>query len=452
MLKRLLILNITATVLMVISWILTVAAAAVEEWTSATGSTSTTTSTTLGSFTYSMRSGLYQTTITQCCRVDGASVPDLGANYICSTAAACNEALFSTATFCDHIDTLLSRAAVGVGSASCKQIQAGAVVTILTTLLIILSQFVIITLFLAKKIKVYVFAFGLIPSVVLALLTLILYGALAKVEIANWVQGRYASSQAATAPFTTSFGDSFSLMIASFVFQCLGLCAAILRWILRPKPLPQPVAAPPPKPRSIVYSEPIEVESEDDDILTPDRREVSPDAKPYGAPPSNVGAIRSITMQPLQHSTTNGGGQLPMCPNDFSCTFIDNFTHQLEYAHTCRTLNCTDSSVAHNRHWVHPHNVTRALAVQPAQNPPPPPRVMPHDAGLGGSASTRDFGGLRREGSQGSFRKTPSWLRPKDYATTNANVGSLGANPDASSPNLQRKPSAFTTSPSGTRF
>jgi hypothetical protein len=407
MLRRLLILNIVGVVLNVIAWILIVAALAYGEWTLTTGSS--TSISPFGAVSITQSSGIFRTYTTKCCLATGSPAPEAKIS-VCS--GQCPQDIILSSKYCDFIADELQINTLGHNSINCSRVQGSSVAVIILIIIAVISIFVVMTLFLAKKVRVGVWGLGLIPAILCTLISLIVYRLGATDEIEQFFRDRFRNNMATGAPFITVLGDSYKLLVAGFVFQLLGIIIVAVRWAMRERKFaPEPVPAPAPR----------EVVLEPTYMMTPE-------AAPRASPPK-----MAISNQEA----------LPICPNDFNCTFVNNFGHQLEYAHTCRNYDCTDSSAAHQLHFLHGPQ-TRQLQILP------PPRVAASSSRAWRQPTTAYVsanGNVNRSvsdpyadttsGVDETPRRAPSWLQP--------------TGPDPPPLGVQQQPS-FRNSPRRSRF
>lgn len=293
-----------------IAWLLLLIAIGIESWTIHAART---TSSPLGSVSIRHDVGVFRTKIRECCLVSGQFVADFG--VVCNTAPphdGCATFFETTGSYCDYTDEKQRRSASG--SADCGAVEGG---SIATAILVIVALVMPVAAAVAVMLRAaHAGTVALTSGVCCAccIVSLILVEVLISKNVEEYLQSRYATSAPNNATFSGTSGDSFKLLAASLAFFLVTTLLAAASWYLKPRPV------------TIVREPTPEVEH----VMTPERQNP---------------VTRMATSAPSQ--------ELPLCPIDTECEYIDDFGHQLQHAHTCRVPFCTDTSSAHRRHFVH---------------------------------------------------------------------------------------------------
>jgi hypothetical protein len=303
---------IMAVVATALAWLLLCSAIATERWALATATTS---NSRIGDVSIKHEIGIFQWTIRECCVTHGQLVPDFKA--ICNIVPpkmGCAEFDVATGDLCTYFDEKQSY--VHTSDTNCAEIVGSSISVIVLVVLTLLGVTAAGALLFTKIIVPLVFAIVVSFAAGLVTVALIVFSALVYDNEKDFFNRRYAPSAAKDAPVSVTFEPSFDLCIAAVVFFVFGAIFAFVSYAFEHKPAPPPV---------VYHTAP-------DHVMTPQ---------------NPVLAMRGTRSSPVANS------ELPVCPDDIECVFADDFGHQLQYMHTCRTPFCSDHSPAHLRHFLH---------------------------------------------------------------------------------------------------
>jgi hypothetical protein len=311
------VLHIVSIVFFALGLLFIVIAIGMEEWSVDSGSTQ---SNPVGHVSVRHEVGIFRTQVSECCLTDGQLVPDFG--VVCNLRGkhrGCANFYVTSAEYCSFVAMKNERAERG--TMDCSEFEAG---TIMSAVLVIAAVVACVAVIIALAFQVAHAGVLLIASLTMvigSIVVLIFMNILVHDNQVEWVRTRYQDSSILVDPsFSYQLGTSYKMMAAALGMWAVSAIIAGAVWWARRRP--QAKLAPLPAPRPMPPQH----------IMTP----------------AATGGAHPMAGMSQRHEQV-----LPQCPADLECQLIDDFGHQLQYAHTCRLPFCTDTSAAHHRHFMH---------------------------------------------------------------------------------------------------
>jgi hypothetical protein len=269
--------------------------------------------------------GLFRTHIIECCLTDGQVIADQSS--LCnldSVSGGCSDYFSTTPAYCKYVSEKHSFSATG--TTNCEAVEAGAIICIILLLAALICSLAMRVTLALRRTGAGTLAVVALCELLVHMIVLILVKELVYDEQAEWIRTRYQASANLYPPvFNYELRSSYSLTAVSLAMHAVSAILASVSWYLGRKPR---------QPKSVAT--------------------VAPHPSPRRVPSPRWTHI--MPPRPVQNpvgSFSRQSESLSLCPDDLECDTIDDLTHRLQYAHSCRLPFCSDNSDSHQRHFLH---------------------------------------------------------------------------------------------------